>query len=277
VGTTCPNSTLLCNKLTTSTCADPDSCTAADYAKPTVQIGQLPGASAQLSTQLSWVKPIGATPTSAALQGAIDYAKSYAMPRPTHTVAVVLATDGLPTECAPTDINNIAAIAAKGLAGTPSIKTFVIGVFAPSETSAPTNLNKIAAAGGTTKAYMVDTTQNVAQAFFDALNAVRATKLACEYEIPPPPEDAGTLDFDRVNVEYTKSGTTTPVTIPYVPTGVAGCDATTGGWYYDADPTKGGVPTKIVMCPSTCTTFQQDTGGQIDIRLGCKTVVAPPK
>lgn len=274
-GSTCTNG-LICTKLTSSTCASPDSCGAVDYAKPQVEVSPLNSTTAAaLTGAISKITPNGATPTSAALQGAINHAKEYAGAHPTHTVIVLLATDGLPTECSPTDIGSIANIAASGLSGTPSVQTFVIGVFAPTDTGAPGNLNKIAVAGGTKSAFIVDTSKNVSQAFLDALNAIRGTKLACEYEVPKP-GDAGALDFDKVNVEYTKSGSTTPTTIPYVATGASACNAMTGGWYYDVDPSKGGTPTKIIMCPATCSAFGLDSGGQVDIRVGCKTVVAPP-
>ena len=112
------------------------------------------------------------------------------------------------------------------------------------------------------------------QQFLAALNAIRGTKLACDYLVPPP-NDGGMLDFGKVNVEYTPSGTSAPITIPYAGA-KANCDPMKGGWYYDVDPAQGGTPTKIIMCPATCDKFSADQGGQVDIQVGCKTIVAPP-
>jgi hypothetical protein len=276
VGSACPGG-VTCNPLASSTCFDQDSCVASDYGKPKVEISQLNVAAAPLINAMSGMKPSGATPTFPALQGAVSHASAWAKQHPTHTVIALFATDGLPTECSPTDITSIAKVASTAASGSPAIKTFVIGVFSTAEkANAQTNLDKIALAGGTPKAFIIDTTQNVQQAFLDALKAIRETKLACEYAVPTATGDAGMLDYGKVNVEYLATGATSPVTIPYVTTGVTGCDATAGGWYYDVDPATGATPTKIIMCPATCTKFGQDTGGQVDIRVGCKTIIAPP-
>ena len=272
-GALCSNNGQPCHPLTSSTCAHSDSCAASDYGTPAVEIAPLNGAASSLASAIGGVTPGGATPTSAALSGAIEHARAWAAAHPTHTVIVLLATDGLPTECTPQDIPGIAQIAAMGVASAPSVKTFAIGVFAPADISAgaPAHLDQIAAAGGTMKSVVVDTSQNVEASFLAALNAIRATKLACEYAIPPE-GDAGMLDYSKVNTEYTPSGSSTPVTLGYV-SDLAGCDPQSGGWYYDANPSQGGAPTKIIMCPATCTSFGTDTAGQVDIRVGCKTVI----
>ena len=72
------------------------------------------------------------------------------------------------------------------------------------------------------------------------------------------------------------AGASSPTTILYVGS-AADCEPTTGGWYYDADPKNGGTPTKILVCPATCDLVGAGSGGQVDIRVGCKTVLAPPK
>jgi hypothetical protein len=136
------------------------------------------------------------------------------------------------------------------------------------------NLDQIAAAGGTTQSFIVDTSQNVETRFIAALTAIRGTKLACEYQVPAA-GDAGALDYGKVNIEYTPANASMATTVGYVGN-VASCDPTTGGWYYDVDPTTGGTPTKIIMCGATCTTFGSQTGGEVGISVGCKTVIQPP-
>jgi hypothetical protein len=260
-----------CQTITTSFCASGDSCTAADYSTPAVPIAPLPGSASAITASLAGREPQGNTPTSAALQGAIDGAGSFATGHAGHTVVAVLATDGIPDECTPSTVAGVAQIAATGLAATPSIKTFVIGVFTPNDaTTGAAAVNQIAASGGTGQAFVINTTSNVEQQFVTALNAIRGASLPCDYAIPQP--DGGTPDFGKLNVEYT-AGSGAQATIPYVGT-AASCNPTTGGWYYDADPSQGGVPTKILLCGASCTAIKGDAQGRIDIVLGCATVVA---
>ena len=259
-----------CQPFATSTCVLGDSCSVADYATPAVAIAPLPGVLNAVTASLASHKPNGNTPTAAALQGAINEARTFGAANPGHTVVAVLATDGIPDECMPNDIPGISQLAAAGLSGNPSVKTFTIGVFTPKDVAQGTSaLNQIAASGGTGHAFIINSTaQNVEQQFAAALNAIRGASLPCQYELPVP--DAGLPDYAKVNIEFT-SGAGTPVTVPYVET-AAKCNATTGGWYYDVDPAKGGTPSAILVCSDTCTTFKGDVMGSIAIVLGCQTI-----
>jgi hypothetical protein len=268
----CPDNGIQCTALTSSVCLNADSCNISDYQTPAVEISALNGAATALEAAIATWSPGGDTPTSAALGGALAHAKDWAMTHPSHTVAVLFATDGLPTECSVQDIPSIAQMAAQAVSGSPSIKTFAIGVFAPSDiqAGAPSNLDQIAAGGGTQKAFLVDISQgDVEQTFLGALNSVRQTKLACDYVIPTS-NGNGSLDYGEVNVEFTPSTTAAATTIGYVDNSAA-CDATLGGWYYDVSPAQG-TPQKLVMCPATCALFEGDASGQVNIRIGCKTV-----
>ena len=44
-----------------------------------------------------------------------------------------------------------------------------------------------------------------------------------------------------------------------------------GGWYYDKNPASG-TPTKITACPASCSMFQTDLNGHVDVVLGCPTI-----
>jgi hypothetical protein len=190
-------------------------------------------------------------------------------------VAVVLATDGFPTECSPQDIPGVAALAQTAFAGTPSISTFVIGVFTAAEQmDATTNLNAIASAGGTKSAFVINTSQNVTQGFVAALNSIRSMGLACQYEVPVPPADGGVPDYFAVNVEFT-SGSKQTVTIGNVHD-KASCSPTQGGWYYDVDPQTGATPQTINICPTSCSQLQGDPAGAVNILLGCNTEIIVP-
>lgn len=244
----------------------PDSCTSADYATPAVPIALLPGSAGPITAALDAKEPQGDTPTSAALKGAVEGARSYAQAHAGHTVVAVLATDGLPTRCDP-NVANIAAIAASGTSGTPAIQTFVIGVFAADEAAnAKTNLDQIASAGGTTQAFLVTTGTTTTAQFVAAMNAIRDRALPCEYAIPTP--EAGTIDYGKINVQHTATSGAKTI-VPNKPNASA-CDAA-GGWYYDVDPATG-APSKLVFCPSTCSAVKA-AGGQVDVLVGCRTRV----
>jgi hypothetical protein len=246
--------------------AGPESCDPADYANPAVEIGALPNLAPSIVTSLTAHHPSANTPTAAALQGALNHAKVWAQTHSGHLVVVVLATDGVPSECTPSDAAGLSQIAATALMGTPSIKTFGIGVFSPADVPAgPTLLDAIAAAGGTTKAVNINTSQNVGQEFLMALNSIRGMQLGCQYSIPVP--EAGTPDYGLVNVQYTPKGGM-PVIIPQYPN-KSGCPTTGDGWYYD-NPA---APTQIFLCDSSCSTIGADATGSIEVLLGCKTEI----
>jgi hypothetical protein len=236
-------------------------CSAASYATPDVPIGALPGNESALIASLDAHYPYGGTPTSAALQGAIDYARAWAEGHPTHKTIVVLATDGYPKDCAPTDIESIATIAGAGLQGTPAVSTFVVGVGDGLD-----NLDAIASAGGTDAAFLV-TDQNATAEFASALETIRKS-MACEFVVPAPVE--GEADFEKVNVQFTPGGGQ-PSIIGQV-AGAADC-GNGGGWYYDDAAN----PEVILLCADTCSTAKADANGKVDVLLGCKTIIQEPK
>lgn len=261
------------------------SCTSADYQTLAASVAALPGAKTAIDTALAVHIPNGQTPTYNALDGALKAAKAYALAHSDDIVAVVLSTDGIPytngtCDDNTTDINNLAAAA---LAGTPSIKTFVIGVLSPSDntTTATNTLNGIAAAGGTTAATIIGTSATTESDFVAALTKIRGQSLPCQFDLPVP--EAGTPDYSKVNVVYTDSATGNASIVPYV-ADLADCSAdggVDGGWYYDKDPfVDAGTPSKVVLCPATCSTVQGDPTGKVDVVQGCKTTTTgggPPR
>ena len=266
VGSTCPGGGGTCQALD-GYCSGRDVCETAAYSTPDVPIAALPGVAPAIVRSLSSHEPDGRTPTSSALAGALEHARAQAAAQPDHRVVVVLATDGLPTECEPTDIGPISSLASAASAAKPAISTFVIGVFSTDEAAlARTNLDAIAAAGGSGSALIVQTNQDVSQAFLQALDTIRTAALACEYAIPKPA--AGTLDYQAVNVRFTSSNGKT-VTLGYTG-GAANC-AAGGGWYYDRPLGGATLPTKIEICPTTCNTLKAEKKGQVNVLFGCKT------
>jgi len=232
-------------------------CDAADYATPQVPLASLPAAAGQLNISMLNTSPAGGTPTGPALHGALSYAATVAAQAEANDVVVVLATDGEPTECQPQGIGEVASLAADAAAAAEPISTFVIGVG-----TSIFNLNAIAAAGGTTQAYLVDANANATQSFLDALNDIRRVAVACQYTIP---QVSGTIAYNLVNVAFsTQDQPLTPVANV---TDASACGIS-GGWHYD-DPN---APSAIVMCPSTCEQFQDSEETKVEIVYGCETL-----
>ncbi len=252
------------------------SCNPMDYQTPDVEIAPLPGNANAIVQSLNNHKPSTNTTTAAALSGAINHAIAYRMNNPGHTVIVLLVTDGQPNACG--TVQDVATVAAAGLSGA-NIPTYVIGVTSPGVpcTGDPNPPNKpdldtVAKAGGSDQSTIVDLTGNTAQEFLDSMNAIRGmAQVPCQYQLPRPA--AGTqFVYDKVNVLYGDSSGSH--TVFYVANQQA-CGATNGGWYYDVDPSQG-TPTKIILCPTTCTTVTAGTGVNVNIQLNCATVIGPP-
>lgn len=263
-----------CKAVTTSECSKKE-CVLSDYDVARVPIAALPGNAGSLTSNIDGIAnppPEALTPTSAAVTGGLAYAKQFATANPTHAVVMVLATDGLPTRCTPYESSKIGQIAATAAGGTPTVKTFVIGVFADAEkATAQPNLDNIASGGGTGKALIVSTGGNVTADFQKALDQIRGAALPCEYKVPTPTN--GTADYDKVNVQYTPAGGGKATVLPQVKGGAAACGSSIG-WYYDVDPANG-TPTKIILCPTTCNDVKAGSGAgaKVDVLLGCKTIV----
>jgi hypothetical protein len=240
----------------TGTGNDDLDCDAADYAKPTVPIGLLSEIGDDLVSAIDNITPAGLTPTVPALQGAISYAEEWAAEHPDRATLVVLVTDGYPTQCSSAP-EAIALAAKNGYESPQHIRTFVIGV----GDVARFNLDNYARSGGTRRAFLTDS-GDITRTFVEALGNIRNRDLACEYQIPTPPEGMK-LDQTKVQVVYTPSTTGTPEEVPSIDALGACANNVNGGWYYDSPDN----PSKIIVCPCTCARLQ---AGKVDVRLGCK-------
>jgi hypothetical protein len=99
---------------------------------------------------------------------------------------------------------------------------------------------------------------------------VGGSKLACEWEIPPPPAGK-TFTPSQTNVTYGAVGQPGRQ-IPYVDSAAACANAKDGwAWFYDDNLR----PTKITVCPQACTAIQGNATAKIDIYFGCPTVIVP--
>lgn len=243
-----------------SATAPTSSCIAGDYRFPSIAIAELPGAALAIQQSIDNTTPLGTTPMGPALEGAIDYAQSWAEQHPERITAVVLATDGAPYGCNPGGTDVVAARAAEGLSQTPSVLTFVIGL---GEQLAV--LDSIAIAGGTKAATLVDSGANAGPEFLSALNQIRGD-LQCTYTIPTP-RPGETFDPDRLNVSF-QEGDTAPEFVPRVDGGAQCGLGKKAGWYYD-NPSN---PSRVTLCKHSCTAVQGG-GIQVEVVLGCPTLV----
>jgi Mg-chelatase subunit ChlD len=240
---------------------DGNSCNYLHYDELVVPVAELPGNAPAMVTSIDAEDPNGGdTPTYGGLKGALFNATAHQTANPTHKVIVVFASDGDPNNC-PGNENTIPVIA--GLASSAlnfnGVQTYVIAI----QGATLANLNQIALAGGTMQAY--DVTANVAQ-FSQKMAEIRAAALSCEFIIPDAPAPQQ-FDPEKVNVSYTPGGQGDPQTLPQA-TNFADCGATPG-WYYDNNTD----PTKILLCPASCTTVQADSSAEIGVLFGCKTEV----
>ena len=239
-------------------------CMASDYAKADVPIAPLSSNARSITASMAMHSPTTNTPTLPAVEGGVQFVAGYARAHPENKVVLVLATDGVPDGCGST-VMNVSAAAAAGLAGTPSVETYVIGVG-----NSLSNLDAIAVAGGTKHAFLIGDA-NVQQELLMALTAIQGDVLPCQYAVPSP-EQGETLDFDKVNVRFTPSGGTGQQEFQKV-VSAAGCTGSKNLWYYDNEA----APTQILLCPETCTMVTSDGMAKVDIVLDCKHTVEPPK
>jgi hypothetical protein len=175
----------------------------------------------------------------------------------------VLATDGLPTECTPVEFPEITQLAADANSGDAPVRTFVIGVFGTTDLGADgrDNLNRLARAGGSNEAFVINTGGDVAQEFLDALNEIRDTAVSCEFQL----DAEAALDLGLVNLRMSDPA---GAVIDLANVGDPSACGNDQGWYYVNDAN--GVPRQISVCPRTCDNFRTD-GITAELEIGCAT------
>jgi len=238
------------------------------------------------------VVPAGGTPTLPALQGTIDYAGRVAQKFPESKTVIVFLTDGEPgygyayTGDAGTQIyafyscddlkdgcavtpntyppcgtpdEEVAKVAAV-IQSAPANMIYLIGVGDLS-----TNTMDIwAQASGNPALALQGITDGatVASEIKSELQSIRSNHLSCDIAIPVP-KAGGSADPNKVNVDYINGGN--------VVTSLSrndNCNSTSPSWQYDNPQS----PSKILLCPNTCPTVQQDPKGKIQVVLGCPTI-----
>jgi len=237
----------------------PSSCNA-DYSTPEVDIAALPGNAGALVSSVQAHTPVGFTPTGPALTGAIQHMKAWATSHPGRVPVVVLVTDGFPTECSPTQITDVAAIAQAALATEPRVRTFVIGL---NLGTSGANLNAVARAGGTHTAFLISSSDLPTELTAGMLS-IAVAPLKCVFTLPLQYRhsgDSGAFDPSLFALRYIPSGGA-PQDVPPVAS-VAECAQHGGqGFYFDPPD----APTQVVACPGTCA---GGDGGTLELVVHC--------
>ena len=243
--------------------ADDDRCDKASYQTPDVTMQALP--SKQFGEALDAIGMEdwrGGTPTLHVLQGIFDQIDTEQQTHPGR-YGVVLVTDGYPQDCDDDSIQSVADLVKSRAADIP---TYVIGVENPPIEDAPdvtTNLTQVAEAGGTGKAYLIDTGDptKTTNAFKATIDAIRSSAVSCMLSIPDPPQGQ-TFDKQKVSVRHLSGSKQTALSYD------ADCRASTS-WHYD-DATQ---PHELVLCPETCKTLQGDEHAELVVDFECEPVI----
>lgn len=204
------------------------------------------------------------TPTGAALQGAVEWAKAYRLAHPEQRTVILVVTDGQPEGCEErlrylegylTDARSV------------GVDTYFIGlVDAQGKNLHEASMNLLAEAGGTEKAYFIQDGPTASAALLETLSAVRGAAIDCDFPLPEATSAGDTIDPKLVNVTYT-SGTNEEVDFTKV-LDPADCGSSSS-WYYDDE----GAPSRIHLCPAACELVRADPGAKFQILAGCVSIV----
>jgi hypothetical protein len=187
----------------------------------------------------------GGTPTMPALQGALAYAKDFETRQDTgRSAAVVLITDGNPTQCQdPLSRPAVAAAAEEAYRDEPSVRTFVVAIG-----PALDGLDQVAEGGATREAFLFE--QPDPNELLQAFKAIALSPLTCEFSPPEPPDVNTVVDLDGVLMRITPDPEVPDEVelVPRIQSAAECAQADHGGLYYDDPP----APQKIRVCPCTC-------------------------
>jgi hypothetical protein len=243
------------------------SCATEYYREQALPISDVQQMASGALARLDKSKPQGQTPTAPALVAALDLASMYALDHVERSVVVVLATDGLPTTCSPTDTAALGQLAKAALESPAHVRTLVVASRSLDGNDL-SGFDELAAAGGTGRALSIDPRADFAAQLRSALASAATHAVACDLALPEPPPGSR-LDYDAINVVL--DGSKGRATLPRV-AGPAECGAA-GGWYYDVDP-RTAAPARLNMCKSSCEhAGPLGTATGLRVELGCKSLV----
>lgn len=235
-------------------------CNATDYSTPVVGVAPLPGVAQAI--KISYPAPINGKAITPALNGAVAYASGLAQAQTDRDVAITLVTDTIgDLLCGSTQANAAQAIA-KGLAGSPSVPTYVIGLGAgptlldPVNLIDPTPLDPLAVAGGTQQVRRIEVNLSTNSELTVALNDVVNAASPCAFEVPTD------IDPDRAAIDWQPVGQSTLTRWPHVAS--AGECGVERGVYK-----RPGSPGFIDLCAASCSEIRSGPDGHATILTEC--------
>jgi hypothetical protein len=232
------------------------SCDIADYGKPLVPIGRLPGVDRDLAYAIDGQDTADdpSSPLGPALEGSLDYLGAHLVANPGHRAALVLISNGYVNACVATGQYGIVTLVRRAHGAVPGIDTYVIGV---GDTSVgppfPSGLVDLAAGGGTEAPFILDW-RNVENGLQSILSQVQMRATTCELGIDVP------VGPDSIVLRAVGGDAQD---IPHVG-GATDCGSSSGGWYYNAQPTP-----VAVLCPATCRVFRGRRSPWAELTYGC--------
>ena len=177
---------------------------------------------------------------------------------------MVLVTDGYPTECEPTDISVIAALAEAATAWTPPVRTHVIGL------DGVANMKSIAERGNG-ETILVEG-GNVERQLLAGMLSMITAPIPCQIEIDVEGLAAEQQKVDRVRARVFIRDPAGVETLLSRLKGATECSllsyADPGGWYLD-DPV---YPSSVHLCESTCGSLGASS---VTFEASCVEGVAP--
>jgi hypothetical protein len=246
-------------------------CSSSEYAQPDVAFTALP--SPAFASAIDAISPKrssdwrSGTPTLAVMQGTADFVAN-ARAQDDGRYAIVLVTDGYPQSCSASanKVDSVVAEAKEQLGN--DLPTYVIGVANPAGKGGPdtvSDLHRIAAAGGTSKAVLIDTgnPDATASAFSAAIEQIRRATVSCTLAIPSEAEAGRAFDKSSVAVNY--DGAAGPTKLVYD----KACSGSMG-WHYDNVNN----PTQIVLCDQACDTVRKDAAAKLAVEFACEAIIA---
>lgn len=271
--------------------ADDDECDAETYATPDVPMTTLPSSAfgetlaeyeAEVGTPLAGGDWRGGTPTFAVLRGAASSLDALRERDPAGAFAAVLVTDGLPQSC---DEGLEETVEAARELAEQGLRTYVIGIENPTTPPAepPSEwddwgdcddgggdepcpapdtldaLNRIADAGNTTSAFLIDTGDPTAtkKAFLAAIESIRKGSVSCSVPIPPHP-DGRTFSPDEIDVSLTSGGSTERLAFD------ESCSRS-ASWRYQEGETE----LSLELCLETCDRILSSPGAKLKVEFLC--------
>jgi hypothetical protein len=152
----------------------------------------------------------------------------------------------------------VAEVAKDGMAGTPQVLTFAIGL----RNGAVGDLDLLAQQGGTGKPILVSDGPGAGQELVDALRALRQGQTDCQFAVPPVP--GAKVHASDVRVGYRLSPSSGLSAAPRLGS-LQECAAVPDGFV----PGGEGAAAHAELCPALCKLLQDSPDSRVTVVAGC--------